>query len=412
MDSSKLGDQVQGVITDIGQAFFFASYLPALLFVALHQYALLPALGLSGTLLPDVPEVPFLSGELLTTLLLPLFLAMLLVSLNTAITRFFEGLFPWQRSFLLRRWQRANERKSQQLYGELQKWKVCYRSLLEAIAEAEESSEASQSSRYWALIKRFWPGERFSKWLAPAVDTPEDVPDTSPKEQLSYMDLIAQEIQKISPEEQFDCWDLITEIMQAKSPEALFDCLYQIAEKIQEIHEQIEENQPVQPLPFQASFARPTTLGNAFAVFEEYPLDRYGIDGVLFWPRLRQVVDDKLLSVLDNLKMFLDFQLHLSALALIFTVEAAATGIVSQTAGWWIAAGLALLVARLAYSAGIRVVRTIGTLVSTCFDLYRGKLLKQFGLTQSTNFFEEYKTWLQLSAFLRRGELFYWPGDL
>jgi hypothetical protein len=94
MDTTKLTEEIQGVIKDMGRAFFFASYLPMLLFVAVNQYALLPALGLSGTLLPDVPDVPLLSGQLLTTLLVPLFLSMLIVSLNTYIIRFFEGLLP------------------------------------------------------------------------------------------------------------------------------------------------------------------------------------------------------------------------------------------------------------------------------------------------------------------------------
>ena len=124
------------------------------------------------------------------------------------------------------------------------------------------------------------------------------------------------------------------------------------------------------------------------------------------------MVDEKLLGTLDNLKMFLDFQLNLSALALIFAVEAAGVGVAKWMVGGWVAAGVALLIARLAYSAGVRVARTIGALISTCFDLYRGKLLEQLGVPRPVNFFEEYKTWLRLNAFLRRGDIFYWPGDL
>ncbi len=337
MDATRLADEIQGLLTSIGRAFFFADYLPVLLFVSLHQYALLPALGLKGTLLPGVPDVPFLSGELLTTLLLPLFLAMLLVSLNTYITKFFEGLLPWQRKYLLSRWQRANEQKSEQLYGKLQELKRDYQGLLEKAAEAE-SGEGPDGS----LDKRLAEAE----------------------------------------------------------------------EKIQQAYANIEKSQPTQTLPFRARYVRPTALGNAFAIFEEYPLDRYGMDSVVLWPRLRQVVDDKLISALDNLKMFLDFQLNLSALALIFAVEAAGAGVVNREIAWWALAALALLVAWLAYSAGVRVTRTMGVLVSTSFDLFRGKLLEQFGLARPAKFFEEYKTWLRLSAFLRRGAILHWPSDL
>jgi hypothetical protein len=425
MGPTRLAEEVQGLITSIGRAFFFAGYLPTLLFVALNQYAVLPSLGLSGVLLPDVPEVPFLSGELLTTLLVPLFLTMLLVSLNTTFIRFFEGLLPWQRTFLLRRWQRVNERKSEQLYGELQRWRACHRDLLEAIvliesaereetagAETEAPSAPLPSSGWRALVRRFWSGSRLWKWLSSTTDITKKTPATSPDAPLECSDLLAEKIHEIPPEAPFDCLGLIHEIIQEPSLQTLYECLNQIAGKIQEIHERIEEQQPVQTVPFQASYARPTALGNAFAIFEEYPFHRYGIDGVLFWPRLRQLVDDQLLSALDNQKMFLDFQVNLATLALIFALEAVVVGAANLTAGWWIAAGLALLVARLAYSAGVRVVRTMGTLVITCFDFYRGKLLEQFGLPQPTNLYEEYKTWLRLGAFLRRGEPLYWPGDL
>lgn len=337
MDTTRLADEIQGLLTSIGRAFFFADYLPALLFVSLHQYVLLPAIGWSGTLLPGVPEVPFLSGELLTTLLLPLFLAMLLVSLNTYITKFFEGLLPWQRKYVLSRWQHANEQKCQQLYGKLHELKQNHRSLLEQAAEAGSGAE----------------------------------PDGS-----------------------------------------LDDSLTKAEQEIQQAFENIEKSQPTQTLPFRPKYVRPTALGNAFAVFEEYPLDRYGMVSVVLWPRLRQVVDGKLLSAVDNLKMFLDFQLNLSALALIFAVEAAGIGVVKREIGWWIAAALAILVARLAYSAGVRVTRTMGVVVSTCFDLFREELLEQFGLPRPAKFFEEYKTWLRLSAFLRRGAILHWPGDL
>ena len=165
MDTSKLADEIQGLVTGIGRSFLFAHYLPALLFVALHHYALLPAMGLSVALLPTVPSVPLLSGELLTALLLALFLAMLSVSLNSAVLRFFEGLYPWQRSLLLRPWQRANQRKNKQLYGELQTLKAEYRDLLYALTEVEAASTrispaAEQRPGFLELLRRLW------RWLA------------------------------------------------------------------------------------------------------------------------------------------------------------------------------------------------------------------------------------------------------
>jgi len=389
MDATKLTDEFQGLVKGIGRAFFLAAYLPALFFVALHQYALVPAIGLSSAMFPDISEIPLLSGELLTTLLLPFLLAMLMVSLNTTILKFFEGLLPWQRHFLLRPWQHANERKSKELYGELRKLKADYLNLLTAIAEAEEAEDENSDEVGETPV----PGPH--RGILATVQELFQREATKQTSKSSNMAMLSQQS------------DTSTE-----DSEALFERLHQTTERIQLVHEQIEIEYPVQTLPVRTHFVCPTALGNAFAVAEEYPLDRYGMDGVLFWPRLRQVADDKLLNALDTLKMFLDFQLNLSALALIFAIEAAIVGIIEGTGGWWLVAALALLTFWLTYKAGVRVARTMGTLINTCFDYFRNELLEQFGLTQPEGLFEEYQTWLRLGAFLRRGELPYWPGDL
>ena len=335
MDIKALSGEVEGLIKGIGRAFLFASYLPALVFVALHQYAILPALGVSDSILPAVSLLP---GEWPITLLLSAFLAMLLVSLNTLIVKFYEGLLPWQQRFLLRPWQRANERRSEKLYGDLRGLRMDYRKSLQQLAGTREG--------------------------------------------------------------------------EAREREALYDHLDKIGEEIRKTHERIEEKHEVQTLPTRAQLVCPTALGNAFAVAEEYPLDRYGMDGVLFWPRLRQVVDSQLLQMVDNLKMFLDFELNVSILGLILGVEAAIVGIRSGAVGWWVAAGLAWVASWLACRAGIRVVRAMGVLLNTCYDFCRKELLKRFGLAQPPNLIEEYAMWVRLGAFLRRGELSHWPGDL
>jgi len=391
MDATKLADEFQGLVKGIGRAFFLAAYLPTLFFVTLHQYALMPAIGLSSAISPGISAIPLLSGELLTTLLLPFLLAMLMVSLNTTILKFFEGLLPWQRHFLLRPWQRANERKSKELYGELRELKADYLNLLTTIAEAEKAKAKDENSDEVGETPVLGP-HRGILVVIQGLFQREATKQTSKS---SNMAMLSQ--QSDTPTE---------------NSEALFERLHQTAEKIQIIHEQIESRYPVQTLPVRTHFVCPTALGNAFAVLEEYPLDRYGMDGVLFWPRLRQVADDKLLNALDNLKMFLDFQLNLSALALIFAIEAVIVGIIKGAGSWWLAAALALLIFWLTYKAGVRVARTMGTLINTCFDYFRNELLEQFGLTQPENLFEEYQTWLRLGAFLRRGELPYWPGDL
>ena len=338
MDAQAVRDEIEGLIKGIGRAFLFAAYLPALLFVAIQQYALLPAFGVQDVALPGVQSVPLLSGEILITLILPAFLALFLVSLNAPIARFFQGRFAWQKRFLLWPWQRANERKRARLYGRLNELRPRYRRSLQTLVGTDREDTANR--------------------------------------------------------------------------DALYEHLDQVAGEILDEHSRVEAQGLAQRLPTRARDVCPTELGNALAVTRAYPLDRYGMDAVLFWPRLRQVVDDDLLNALDNLKMFLDFGLNVAALALVVAIEAGIAGILTARAGWWIAGAISVAVAWLAYRSAVRAAWAMGDLTNACFDFYRKDLLARFGLEQPEALFEEYGLWIKLGAFLRRGELAHWPGSL
>ncbi len=333
-----LSDELAGIITGMGRAFFFASYLPSLIFISLTQYWLLPALLPENNWFAAIPAAGPLSGDLVATLLLPLLLGILLVSQNTAVTKFFEGEYAWQK-YLLRSQKAANARQQQELYGPLLALKKKYRSLLTAV---------------------------------------EMLGDDEDEEEVA----------------------------------ALNDQLLETAAKIQKRHEQLEAEHTVQMLPYRPHYLSSTALGNAQAVFEEYPFDRYGIDGVLFWPRLRQVIDQKLLKTLDHLKMLLDFRLNMALLAIILGAESLLAGLLARSVLWIVIAGSSFLLAWVSYRSSISLVRLVGQYINTCFDLYRDALLSQFGLERPDSFAAEYRMWLKLSAFIRRGDIFYWPGLL
>jgi hypothetical protein len=72
----------------------------------------------------------------------------------------------------------------------------------------------------------------------------------------------------------------------------------------------------------------PTALGNAWSLLEEYPYDRYGMDAMIFWPRLRGEVDATFDKRLTNQKILIDFLLNTSFLMLILGVEILVTGLV------------------------------------------------------------------------------------
>ncbi|MBI3360945.1 MAG: hypothetical protein HY023_07530, partial [Chloroflexi bacterium] len=101
-----------------------------------------------------------------------------------------------------------------------------------------------------------------------------------------------------------------------------------LAAEIQELHVAIEESNADRSLPTDPNRVTPTALGNALAIAEEYPFERYGIDAVLFWPRLRAEVPPELLAGLDGTKGVLDGMLNVTLLAYVFGLEAIVVGLV------------------------------------------------------------------------------------
>ncbi len=180
---------------------------------------------------------------------------------------------------------------------------------------------------------------------------------------------------------------------------------------IQQAHEEIGSQSPRQRLPRRPEMVRPTALGNGFAVTEEYSYERYGMDAMLFWPRLRQVVDEEYATALVNSKMTLDLLLNLSLLAAIFGVEALVIGVLGTVDWGLVGAGIgAVALAWVCYQSAVSTVYSLGDTIALCFDFFRGRLLEKYGLAQPDNLEAEQTMWLRLGQFLRRGEGFYFPA--
>ncbi len=182
-----------------------------------------------------------------------------------------------------------------------------------------------------------------------------------------------------------------------------------LALEIQREHREISRRMGKQRLPRRPEMVKPTDLGNAFAVIEEYPYERYGMDGMLFWPRLRPLVDEQYATALVNAKMILDLLLNLSLLAFLFGLEAAIIGL--RWPDWWlVAVGVGTwCLAYVFYRGGVSTAYTLGDTIALCFDFFRGRLLEQFGLSRPATLEEEQALWLRLGRFLRFGEGFYFP---
>lgn len=339
-----LTSKLSEILEKLGQTFLIAGYLPSALFILAHQLFLLPRwLGRIVVLFQTpIPEEgadaawrwTYLIDQSVTVLLLPLLIGILLMALNTVIIKLYEGAYGWQQDFLLWLWQRHNERRAKELYGNLVKFKDIYTETLANLASLPKGANSLPLEQ-----------KRTSTRL-----------------------------------------------------------------EIQRIHDEVVERSPVQRLPRRVSRVKPTALGNAFAVIEEYPYERYGMDGVLFWPRLYPLLDESYTTTLGNVKMILDLLLNLSLLALIFGLEAIVIGGVRSQPDWMlIGVGVgAWVLSYLCYQGGVNTVYSLGDTVTLCFDYFRERVLKQFGLSKPDNIETEQAVWLQLGQFLRRGEGFYY----
>ena len=160
----------------------------------------------------------------------------------------------------------------------------------------------------------------------------------------------------------------------------------------------------------------PTRLGNAFAVMEEYPTYRYGMDGVTFWPRLLGVISDDYKAMIGDEKMTLDFLLNLSLLSAVFGLEALVTSgyhFISDCVTLGLIALLAsvagLLAFYLLHRSSVATALTMGELVKSCFDLFRQDLLTKLGFDNPTDIEEERKIWSGLTNYILTGEALYYP---
>ncbi len=191
--------------------------------------------------------------------------------------------------------------------------------------------------------------------------------------------------------------------------------------EIQKRHKEIEQEELVQTLPIRPELVTPTALGNAWAVLEEYPYDRYGMEAMIYWPRLRGVVDEAFDARLTNQKTLIDFLLNTSFLALIFGLEMLVTSLwtLGQDLGveWpWLVGGIlggvfSWGLAYLTYQAAVGNTRSLGQMTNMCWDFFRHKLATKYKLAVPQSLQEEQKMWLRLASFLRRGEAFYFPAE-
>jgi len=329
-----LSDFVEGIVNHLGRSFLLAGFVPMLILVAVNQYVLFaPPLQPDATVLNLFPQVvdPWLglfSGETLTTIVLALALAFVVVPLNTLVIKLFEGLLPGMKAILFPFYAVQLGRHGR-LYGAIAEKRAA---MDELSAEAQESGKRDETKQEALVL---------------ALD---------------------------------------------------------------DLHGAKEKKEPTQSMPFDRHRLTPTQFGNAWAVMEEYPHARYGIDSMVFWPYLRTVMGSEqatLLAGIDGQKLLIDVTISLALALGLSALEALALGVLRVNLTL-VAVAVVLAVLYWAfYQAGVSYTRSMAVMVGQAFDLYRYKILDAFGLARPANLDAEYWLWSRLSAFVRRGEPFY-----
>jgi len=121
----------------------------------------------------------------------------------------------------------------------------------------------------------------------------------------------------------------------------------------------------------------PTRLGNILLAGERYPLDRYGIDAIFFWPRLFPLLPESFQKEYDEFIINHQFPLVVAFESLITATISAATVLVSHGSPF---SFVAILIggAVLAYGGYVLSLSSAEELAEqqrAAFDLYRDRLL-------------------------------------
>lgn len=138
----------------------------------------------------------------------------------------------------------------------------------------------------------------------------------------------------------------------------------------------------------------PTALGNVLRGAELRPWERYGLDTVIWWPRLWLVLPEAVKKELSEARARLDTLARVwfwGALFLIWTVWA-----------WW-AALVGLAVAFFTYGRMVNAAEAFGDVLVSAFDLHRIALYQHLRWPPPPNPAKERQIGKQMTAYLWRG---------
>lgn len=167
----------------------------------------------------------------------------------------------------------------------------------------------------------------------------------------------------------------------------------------------------------------PTRFGNTLRAAEDHAVQRYGFDGVTFWPRLIHVIPDSYKATIDSTRNELSFLVNMSILSATFSLLCfmaifqvmATTNVVSgnmevfttfagEILKYLFAAVLGMLVGYFFYNTSIISLGSFTLTIRASFDLFRLDLLKKLEMARPKDFDEEFDTWANLNELIVLGK--------
>ncbi len=166
----------------------------------------------------------------------------------------------------------------------------------------------------------------------------------------------------------------------------------------------------------------PTRFGNTLKAAENYTGERFGFDGVQFWPRLVHVIPAEYRQSIDAVRNELSFLVNMSILSFTFSIlcvlaifytmsktnvglggSAVFLGFLLKSLPYLIALVAGLLISVFFYNASLFSVGSFGLMIRSSFDLFRLDLLKKMELELPKNSIEEFETWYSLNELIVLG---------
>jgi hypothetical protein len=213
------------------------------------------------------------------------------------------------------------------------------------------------------LVEGYWP-----KWLKPLRDS-----------------LVARQLAKTEKaEKRFQ--ELSRELRAAGV--ALDDA------SSQQVDEYVNLDQFLRGRPVTPNAHMATRLGNILRAAERKPLDKYGLDAVICWPRLWLLLPDETRDALVTSRQSLDSSARALAWALLFLVWA--------MFAWW-TVPVAILAAVISHRSLLHAASNYGDLVESAFDVHRVLLYQSLRWPLPATPAEERATGQMMTVYLWRG---------